>query len=156
MSLGYVVLVGVGCAVTILSCWHCREAWASRTWVRTKGIVCKTSIDYQGGGEIDRPKKKHSFFPNVIYRYEVNAKEYSNDRLHFGLSRGSEEQAQAVATYYWEGREVDVMYNPKNPRQSVLKPGLCPLQLLPLGFGAILLVGGCLGLMPFQLQGWIG
>ena len=154
MVVVFVAIVGLGLAVLIRGFWEFREAWVSRSWAKTKGVICRTTIDYQGGGGTTSPGKRGSCFANVIYQYVVNDKEYTSDRQCFGDYRGSETRARSIADSYCEGTEVEVTYNPLNPKQAVLEPGLRLSQCMPMGIGVMLLGGGWLGLAKFGYE-WL-
>ncbi len=156
MIVGFAVLVGLGLAVIMKAWVHIRLAWASRSWAATQGTVCHTTIDCHGAGGSISLGKQHSFFANVIYQYVVNEKEYSNDQRCFGNDLESESQALLTAAHYPEGSTVSVAYNPQNPKQSVLEPGLSIAQCLPVGVGAMLISSGWFGLSIYAYPWLVG
>ncbi len=156
MATMFMVMVGMGLWGIVWTSWQKQEMWSSRYWVKTTGTVLSSTIDYQGGGQWPRPKKKGSFFPNIIYRYEVEDRIYTNNRLSFDKNQGSEESARAISKQFVEGSEIEVFCNPENPRQSVLEPGLRMSQFLPIGIGFLLTSIGCVGFVSLQYPGLIG
>ncbi len=150
MSQIFLTLIGMGLVGIFWNSWQWREVWSSRNWVTITGTVLSSTIDYQGGGQWPRPKKKGSFFANIIYRYEVDNRVYTNDRLHFGIGYGTEEQARDEVAHYHEGMELEVICNPQNPRQSVLVPRVCMSHPWSLGLGFLFTSVGCVGIMTVQ------
>ncbi len=155
MIVGFTALVGLGLAVIMKTWAHIRLVWASQSWVTTEGTVCHTTIDY-GTRVFPSSGKQVFYFANVIYQYVVNDKEYSNDQRCFGNDRGSESQALKTAAHYPEGMKVSVVYNPQNPKQSVLESGLRLSQCVPFGFGTILMCGGWWGLSIYGYPWLVG
>ncbi len=156
MIVGFFVLVGIGSLVILKNWTHLQIAWVSRSWVITQGTICHTTIDCQGTGGSFSLRRQGSFFANVIYQYVVNDKKYSNDRRCFGNDLESESQALSTAAHYPEGSTVSVAYNPQNPKQSVLEPGLRFSQWVPLGVGAMLMSGGWAGLLIYGYPWLLG
>src|SRR5262245_51454477 len=85
---------------------------------------------------------------DISYHYEVAEHPYEGDRYRYGAGSSSDSAwaRDAVATYS-EGSEVKVFYNPKDPSEAVLSPGLdssnymwllflTPFNMVMLGFWA--------------------
>jgi Protein of unknown function (DUF3592) len=54
------------------------------------------------------------------YKYEVYGINYQNDRIRFGGASGDEKELQGLQN----GDIVKIYFNPKNPAESVLIPGV--------------------------------
>lgn len=156
MATVFMVMIGMGLWGMVWTGWQSREVWSSLYWVKISGTVLSSTIDYQGGGQWPRPKKKGSFFPNIIYRYEVEDRIYTNDRLSFDKTQGSEQSARAISQQFVVGREIEVFCHPENPRQSILEPGIRMSQFMPMGIGLLLTGVGCVGMISIQYPGLIG
>ncbi len=74
--------------------------------------------------------------------------EYSVGRVHIGSTvvrlgpteTSSEPRVQATLARYLPGQSVRVAYNPGDPTESVLEPGLHPVDFTRVAVGAILLL----------------
>lgn len=156
MTATFMVMMGIGLWSIIWTGLRGREIWSSSQWVKITGTVLSSTMDYQGGGEWPCPKKKDSFFPNIIYRYEVGNRIYTSDCVSFENVGMAEETAQAIADQFNMGEEIEVFYNPKNPRQSVLEPGVPISQFWFLGGGIFMASVGFLGFVALRHPGFIG
>ena len=73
------------------------------------------------------PRNKIVFTPYVEYRYNIGSSSFICDRFRYtlGLNRsGDDSWAQSVANKFPPGSKVHVSYNPANPSEAVLDPGL--------------------------------
>jgi hypothetical protein len=119
-------------------------AWRSRRWPRVTGTVIKSETV-----KVPRRRFSNIFKPVVVYTYEVNGLEYTNDQMGFGfddflgdgLTRGRM-NAEEVAALYRPGDPVSVAYDPQDHSRSVLKTGInkghvatALLGLFFIGFG---------------------
>lgn len=60
----------------------------------------------------------------ISYDYEVDGRNFTGTRIEVsGPSFSRESEAVKVLSSYKEGEIVNVYYNPKNPKASVLVPG---------------------------------
>ena len=83
---------------------------------------------------------------DIRYHYEVDQHPYDGDRYRYAAGSSSDSAwAQKAVARYSEGSEVKVFYNPKDPSESVLSPGLdganymfilflTPFNMVMLGF----------------------
>lgn len=64
-----------------------------------------------------------SYYPYVVYEYDVNGQRYRNDSLHFGneVGTGFAGWAQNAIAKYQPGSQHPVYVNPTDPRQAVLE-----------------------------------
>lgn len=88
-----------------------------RHWPIAQGRVYDTQI-----ADLSRSGSTPSFKPIIFYKYIVNEREYSNNRLTV-ISRtyGKKSDAQDVISKYQVHQNVDVFYNPLDPQDSILK-----------------------------------
>jgi hypothetical protein len=119
-------------------------AWRSRRWPRVTGTVIKSEVV-----KVPRRRVSNIFKPVVVYTYEVNGLEYTNDQMGFGyddfLGNGlfnGPMNAEQVAELYRPGDPVSVAYDPQDNSRSVLKTGInkghvatALLGLFFIGFG---------------------
>jgi hypothetical protein len=109
-------------------------------FVATDGQVTESKLVRKG-------KSKPTYVAEIHYTYTVGGKSYSGDRVtlgsfHFGSSRNSHQKASALLERQPKGSQVRVFYNPTQPGEAVLQPGIhgghlfAPLFLMP--FNAIM------------------
>ena len=61
----------------------------------------------------------------VTYSYTVSGQEYTGDRLRYGqVSSSSYPQARKAAAKFPVGSPITVYYNPSDPQDALLRPGL--------------------------------
>jgi Protein of unknown function (DUF3592) len=96
---------------------------ALRNWQGVQGRILASEIERRrsssgnGGTSI-------SYYPVVIYEYEVGGRRYQGRRLSFGTEigwGGFTNQAQKKVAQYPPGSIVPVYYNPENPNDAVLE-----------------------------------
>ncbi len=133
--------VGVGLLVAGL-----RDAWRAartRSWPRAPGTVVSTEeLQHQrqmpesaGGGT------RIHYEARVHYEYNVGRVHIGSTVVRLGPTETSnEQQVQATLARYLPGQTVQVAYNPRDPTDSVLEPGLHPLDFTRAGVGVVLLV----------------
>jgi Protein of unknown function (DUF3592) len=81
--------------------------------------------------------------PAVAYSYRLNGHTYSASNLRFMMPPiYQEDGARQIQAEYPEGTRATAAYNPRNPSQSVLEPGIPPTMwwrtLIPLFFWGLL------------------
>jgi hypothetical protein len=82
------------------------------------------------------------FVAELRYRYTVDGREHEGERLNarpriWGIA------AEYARDNYPRGRRVKVYYNPKNPAQALLEPGLTLYLVAQLALGpTLILLGG--------------
>jgi hypothetical protein len=95
----------------------------STRWPKEKGQVTRSHVEE----ETDSDNDKVITSAKLEYMYIVNGKRYSADCVSFGggfFQSASEMRHQAAL--YKVGQFVTVYYNPSNPEDAVLKPGVKP------------------------------
>jgi len=120
-----------------------RQGLASLGWRQTTGLVLRTGIEMSSGvrGVVE-------YSPKVAYRYAVAGQEYENDRISFPKRRGSGEKAyyqRQLDGRYPVGQPCTVYYNPRDPAESCLEPGMNVFFLVMIGTVSALLL--CAGLV---------
>lgn len=88
-------------------------------WPHTSGIVLLTEVK-----RIPSSKGPSKFSPVINYTFKVDSVEYSSDRFSSTGARGTSEWANDVVGEYWVNSAIKVFYNPRNPKESVIDPGL--------------------------------
>jgi len=95
------------------------KALQTLSWPHTNGFVISTEVK-----RIPSSKGPSKFSPIINYTYKVDSVEYSSDRYSSTGASGTSEWANGVVSQYWVNSAIKVFYNPRNPKESVIDPGL--------------------------------
>jgi len=131
------------------------EALESRRWPTTTGQVTRAVVSYTTS------RRARTYVPAVRYTYSVDGETFVSDRFAFVVDAGVGEEgaarAQAVIRRFAAG-DVQIYYDPDQPRRAVLDRSVPPLLAptlgwlftLLLGGGTMLYIGTGLALGPFE------
>ncbi|MEC7385410.1 MAG: DUF3592 domain-containing protein, partial [Planctomycetota bacterium] len=128
-------------------------ARASSTWPTTEGTVVLS----EAHREWDSEDKRHTYFPVVVYTYEVEGVTYASDRIRPGsIKRSSRTSASALrlAKQYPEGSRQPVSYDPDQPGQATLVAGEGVSSWGTMVFGGIFTVIGLVIALVFFPRPW--
>lgn len=139
-----------------------REGWEnyqlaqeSVNWVEVTVIATKTDVELVSTGSGDN--RDNSYLPKVSYSFLVDGQVYRNDEIRLGgMAQNSRAEAEAVLAGYPLGQEMSAFYNPANPAQSVLEPGVHSNLRVSLLFSALFMLLGALILVGGVLVGALG
>ena len=102
---------------------------ASRNWPTTDGIITSSLIQlnrvqHPNGFIVTSPIPTYS--PSISFEYSVGVKKYSSKTytLTLGPVFFDAKSVENITRKYPIGSHVKVFYNPKNPKISLLEPGL--------------------------------
>jgi hypothetical protein len=116
-----------------------REAYASRTWPQTAGVIAESRVERVNRGT------KVSYDAIINYRYGVNNQQYAGDRLRMADAKSSKQSAaEARVAQYPVGKTVTVYYDANDPQKSTLEPGVSWRSFAYLGIPVVMLVMGVL------------
>lgn len=77
----------------------------------------------------------------TTYKYSLNGKSYQNDRIAFGYTSSSTKTAhQKILDKLHKAKKVRINYEPENPQNSVIAPGLNKSTIITFIFGINLLI----------------
>ncbi len=112
-----------------------QKARASTSWSRTMGTVNDSDVEEHevssGSSSNKRNRRDYQYTVQVFYSYEVDGVEYSSQRISFETpTYSSEARAERMARSYREGSQVAVRYDPRDPSEAVLRPGVIRSQYL--------------------------
>jgi len=116
----------------------------SHSWSRTKGEVLESEVVRDVSGDVQGATR--TFGARLRYQYIVDGQKFECGTLCVGgeLNTGSRQRAQDRCDQYPVGSQVDVYYNPKNPRKACLEQrGEGALILILIG-AVFLVIGYCL------------
>lgn len=148
MRIGLVLLaIGLLGAVLLVREWWAADA--SRQWPTVTGTVFVSRLDE---GQTVRPRTRF-WTPRVEFRYEIDGREYTSDRIRFGSfpSTSIREEGEAIVRRYAIRSQHAVAYDPDDPSVGVLEPGAgaargglmlgAAIDGLVLGLGALFVFG---------------
>jgi hypothetical protein len=93
----------------------------SERWPRAMAHVVGSEVIRDGSDVAPR------YTPSVEFRYSVGNVNYTSNRIRFLMAPiYQSEVAAGIHSGYSLGREVKIAYNPADPSDSVLEPGLPP------------------------------
>tara|TARA_B110000459_G_scaffold203300_1_gene259261 strand:- start:89 stop:715 length:627 start_codon:yes stop_codon:yes gene_type:complete len=105
-------------------------------WEPVDGIVensyVSTSTDGEGGT---------TYCLHVDYQYTVDGRTYDGERISYTAENSCNSWSANSDDEYPEGKEITVYYNPTNPSESVLLPGLSGVDFFICCFFIFPLVG---------------
>lgn len=108
----------------------------SKSWPKVYGKILQSEITKVKRSETGSILSKYRVV--IQYEYTVNDISYKSQTLSYPdqawqiLNRGlrSQQSAKQLQTKYPISQSVEVHYNPKNPRQSVLEPVIFDMNLI--------------------------
>lgn len=131
--LGVFLAVGLGLIFSGIS--EMMTAKDSESWTSVEGVVLKSKVSVDSGGD------GTSYGADVSYRYKVNGKRYTGDKVTVSeLSTSSRGRAQKIVKRYPKKKKVRVYYDAKAPGTSVLEKGVSGGSWLMPGVGAMFLI----------------
>ncbi len=123
----------------------------STNWPTVSGNVTKCDLEERTITEKSGTEKRTTTYEivNISYGYSVEGTSYTSNRVSFGgQKRGT---ARLLADRYSLGKAVKVFYDPDDPEESVLEPGLSGGSYFFLIFSiAIIAIGGLYGIKSFK------
>jgi Protein of unknown function (DUF3592) len=113
-----VVLIGTNVFSGII------RSLVSKRWPRTSAQIVESTV-YEDGADVS-PR----WVPEVVYRYKIGTETFTSRRIRFLMpAMYQSEEASGIVDSYGLGRVVRVAYDPANPSESILEPGLPPKAL---------------------------
>lgn len=123
-------LIVLGAGVFLLGLTYAVWTWLTKrrdqgtgNWPRTEGRV-EASFLYEHERRTAAGVVR-SYTPVVRYTYRVNGRAYESKRRNFlpdhTRTYADRLDAEAVVATYATGKQVEVYYNPNNPRQAALE-----------------------------------
>lgn len=92
--------------------------WKATGFPATVGTVAHSEV------VVDHDDDGTSYRVDVRYTYSVDRRQYEGDTYRYGMTSFGENEAYQIVESLAAGREVDVYYNPQDPADSVLRPGI--------------------------------
>lgn len=106
---------------------HSKKSFESKTWPISKGIITYNKVNaysIKNSGVTGSPK----IIVNTLmikFEYEVGNKKYESSNIQFLRGKKNSYSAeQYIGKRYPEWLSLDVYYNPNNPAEACLIPGI--------------------------------
>jgi hypothetical protein len=138
-----VIGTALGGGTLLWSAWNAFLALKSRRWPQVEGTIVVS--DLERSRDID---SGYMYRPEISYRYTVADEDFVGSRARFGdaLSLSWSAPAVRIVQRYKVNSRVRVRYDPDNPHESVLEPGMNGMVIFGAVAGALTLVVGILSL----------
>jgi hypothetical protein len=93
------------------------KAVKSNSWPTATGIILSSQVIKPSG-------KSTKYIADIKYSYKSNNKEYHSNKFNASNARGISGWARNVVKQYPINSSAKIYYNPDNPEDSVIEPGL--------------------------------
>jgi hypothetical protein len=144
-----VFVLVIGAAALVAGITMMSASAAARSWPVVPGRIVERSIGPSTTTGASRPGRY--FEPRVTYRYTVDGKPYTGQRITQTTNAYDEDTARRVANELPDS--VEVHYNPRDPGDALLRPSAIAMSVLLLIAGAICaVVGGGILISSFHKQ----
>ena len=110
-------LLGVGCFMLLIGAHLYNKQRQSLSWPSTTGTVESARI------AVTQCDKSSSRSPVILYMYTVAGVEYRSDRVRFAAGSCGGDARETVDLYH-AGATIRVFYDPQDPSEAVLEPGV--------------------------------
>ena len=136
----------VGLATGALFCLRIYQAVRSKHWPFVIGELESSDLKemiYRGRDAGGGPDQASAWVVDFAYRYSVADRQYQGKRVTYSDGINKTMRALRKLQDKYQGKaQVRVHYNPKNPRQSLLVPGLSIFNFTPLITSSLFILAG--------------
>ncbi len=124
LALFFSVFAAMGLIAVVIGYGVYAEDENAKTWPTTSGTITDNFISSDWTSDSHGSGGHYSYYPNVVYIYQVGGTSYTGYRISV-MSSGSSDSsyAQSVLDYYYVGASVTVHYDPNDPARSLLELG---------------------------------
>ena len=127
--------------------WSVKKSTAAAAWPTTPGIVKNAEIKSSSDSDGDT-----TYEVKVAYSYKIGGQEYTGDRLAYGYTASSGQEAhQEILNKLKAAKAIDVRYDPTDFAASTLSYGIHRSIQFVLAFAVTWLLFTC----GFSLIWWI-
>lgn len=121
-----------------------KNAQASLSWPSTEGKIISSRVESKISTNSGKQRiSTTSYFADIMHEYTVRDKEYSSKIISFGNYNSSDRsRAEEIVNRYPDGKKIQVFYNPSDPDNSVLEPGIPISIYVFIAIGVLLLIFG--------------
>jgi hypothetical protein len=144
----FVAVMGtaLGGGTLLWSAWNAFLAVKSRRWPQVEGTILVS--DLERSRDID---SGYMYRAEISYRYTVADEDFVGSRARFGdaFSLSWSAPAVRIVQRYKVNSRVRVRYDPDNPQESVLEPGMNGMVIFAVVVGALCVAIGILSLRSY-------
>lgn len=113
-------MVVVGLIITALGMQEIQKAIVSKQWPSVQGTIITSKVTPMNSGQ-----SGYSYKPDITYKFKINETEIDGNKLRFGeKSYPKSGTAQGIVKKFQPGEEYPVYYDPKDPSNAILQPGI--------------------------------
>jgi hypothetical protein len=122
----FIIFAVLGVVLVIFTLVSILRGYRSSTWPSASGTVILSVVERKVEVDADNTGTSTNYYPRINYGYLVSGQEYiGNKRVFAGTEKyPSQRKAQNIIDAYPTGLTVTVYYNPANPHQAILEPGV--------------------------------
>ena len=127
------IFIILGSWLCIKGIKKCLSASRSKNWTQVQCLVLSSIIEESKNSDGDP-----MFEAKVSYQYHHNGSRYIGNKIYFGYGSSSEKNdSLEIINLLPEGKTISVYFNPENPNEAVLIPGIQRFTLINVwgGFG---------------------
>jgi hypothetical protein len=129
------VFIAIGLGVLYYARSVAAKAQQSLSWPSTEGVISHSAVLLQMQ-QTSNSTDTVTYKADVAYRYKIQGRNYSSDRLTLADFSSTARRAQGIVDRYADGAPVTVYYNPADPSDAVLERGGTS------GIGVLYIFGG--------------
>jgi hypothetical protein len=129
----------LGLAFSIPAVKTVMKAKESEGWPIAQATIVSSEVEFSRSSSRSVSKS-----PNVVYEYYVNKELRSGGRILFGVLNFFGNKTDECLEKYKKGAKVIIYYNPDDPDETVLEPGIhmttwvyCIYAFVPILFGSL-------------------
>lgn len=100
-------------------------AKASLEWPSVTGLVTHSNLEARRI-KVGAQRNQMRYHIEVDYEYIVDDERYENDIVRFNQDKLSRSEKELLVSAHPVGHQVEVFYNPSDPKESVLVRGSYP------------------------------
>jgi hypothetical protein len=128
----------IGLALLLWGGWLCYHGVVSGGWPTVPGQVTQAAVHHARGSSDPSRVGTTTDSADIAYSYAVDGQSYVGSRISFAYFYSSNVGSE-TADYllrYPVRKQVAVHYDPGNPAEAVLEPGVGPSIFILMGIGA--------------------
>lgn len=143
LSLFPLLFLVVGLILLVIGARQLYQGEQSKAWPTVQGKIAVAELGKRVDRDSDNSTVSTTYSADISYDYIVDDVAYVNGDLHFGsVSSSDPSSARRLLQRYPVGKVVTVYYNPAQPQQAVLEPGIAGVTWILPVIGLIFAVVG--------------
>lgn len=143
LSLFPLLFLVVGLILLAIGARQLYQGEQSKDWPTVQGKIAVAELGKRVDRDSDNSTVSTTYSADISYDYIVDDVAYVNGDLHFGsVSSSDPSYARRLLQRYPVGKVVTVYYNPAQPQQAVLEPGIAGVTWILPAIGLIFAVVG--------------